>query len=52
MESTWNGMGIAVRIWDKYNSCCIGNGRFHSALPREIFPISNTINTHGTYQNI
>ena len=29
-------------IWDKYHSCCIGNGKFHSASPREIYPHSNT----------
>ena len=37
MVLTWNSMGIAVKIWDKYHSCCIGNGS-----PREICPISNT----------
>ena len=25
-------------IWDKYHECCIGNGKFHSASPREIYP--------------
>ena len=29
-------------IWDKYHECCIGNGKFHSALPCEIYPHSNT----------
>ena len=28
-------------IWDKYHSCCIGNGNFYLASPREILPIFN-----------
>ena len=35
--STSNSMGSS-EIWDKYHSCCIGNGKFHSASPREIYP--------------
>ena len=23
MALTWNGMGVTVKIWDKYFSCCI-----------------------------
>ena len=34
-------MDVAVKIWDKYHFCCIGNGIFHSTLPREIYRISN-----------
>ena len=35
--STSNSKGSS-EIWDKYHSCCIGNGKFHLALPREIYP--------------
>ena len=37
MVVTGNSMGSS-EIWDKYHSCCIGNGKFHSASPREIYP--------------
>ena len=37
-------MGIPVKIWDKYHSCCIGNRKFHSALSCETvtFPIEHS----------
>ena len=28
MVLTGNSMGIAVKFWDKYHSCCIENGKF------------------------
>ena len=37
MVLTGNSMGSS-EIWDKYHSCCIGNGKFHLASPREIYP--------------
>ena len=35
-------MDVAAKIWDKYHSYCFGKGKFRSALPCEIVPISNT----------
>ena len=46
MALTGNSMGSS-EIWDKYHSCCIGNGKFHSAF------IPNFTATHAitsTYQ--
>ena len=38
---TWNSKGIAVKISDKFHSCCIRNGKFHLALLHEIRHTSN-----------
>ena len=47
MVLTGKSMGSS-EIWDKYHSCCIGNGKFHLASPREIYPHFQ-YNTHGIY---
>ena len=47
MVLTGNSMGSS-EIWDKYHSCCIGNGKFHSASPCEIYPHFQ-YNTRGIY---
>ena len=47
MVLTGNSMGSS-EIWDKYHSCCIGNGKFHSASPREIYPHFQ-YNTRGIF---
>ena len=47
MVLTGNSMGSS-EIWDKYHECCIGNGKFHLASPREIYPHFQ-YNTRGIY---
>ena len=42
MVLPWNMKGIAVKIWDKYHSCCIVNGKFHLVSHSESCPIANT----------
>ena len=49
MVLTGNSMGSS-EIWDKYHSCFIGNGKFHLAPPREIYPHFQ-YNTRGIYPN-